>query len=198
MAKIVLCHYCCSHYIVSDSVTPWTATQQSLLSFTMSWSLLKVRSIKSVMPSNHLILCRPLLLTPTVFPSIRVFSSETGLPIRRPKDWSFSFSIGPSGEYAGSIFFRMHWLDILAVQGTLKSFLMLQASTKVSKGQCTQQLWRHLRCFLCNAKHLFRVKYSMRQGSDLKRPAVTRGRNTKAWFTHTTFVGMCVVNLFNS
>ena len=104
-------------------VTPWTAARQASLSITNSWSLLKLMSIESVMPSNHLILCCPLLLPPSIFPSIRVFSSESVLCIRWPKYWSCSFSISPSKEYSGLISFRMDWLDLLAVQGTLKSFL---------------------------------------------------------------------------
>ena len=103
--------------------TPWTAAHQASLSITNSWSLLKLISIELVMPSNHLILCRPLLLTPSIFPSIRVFSNESVLCIRRPKYWSFSFSISPSNEYSGLISFRMNWLDLLAAQGTLKSLL---------------------------------------------------------------------------
>ena len=91
-------------------VTPWTAAHQASLSITNSQSLLKLMSIKSVMPSNHLILCRPLLLPPSIFPSTRVFSSESALHIKRPKDWSFSFSINPSNEYSGLISFRMDWL----------------------------------------------------------------------------------------
>ena len=102
-------------------VTPWTAACQASLSFTKSWSLLKPMSIESVMPSNPLILCHPLLLLPSIFPSNRVFSNESGLRIRWPKYWSFSFSISPSIEYSGSISFRMDWLDLLTVQGTLKS-----------------------------------------------------------------------------
>ena len=102
--------------------TPWTAAHQASLSITNSWSLLKLMSIESVMPSNHLILCHPLLL-PSVCPTIRVFSSEFVLHIRWPKYWSFSFSICPSNEYSGLISFRMDWLDFLAVQGTLKSLL---------------------------------------------------------------------------
>ena len=93
------------------------------LSITNSWSLLKLTSIELVMPSNHLILCHPLVLPPSVFPSIRAFSNESVLPIRWPKYWSFSFSISPSNEHAGLISFRMDWLDLLAVQGTLKSLL---------------------------------------------------------------------------
>ena len=106
---------------------PWTATRQASLSFTNSWSLLKFMSIKSVMPSNHLILCHPLLLMPSIFPTIRVFSYESVLPIRWPKYWSFSFNISPSNEYSGLIF-RMDWLDLLAVQGTLKSLLQHHCS----------------------------------------------------------------------
>ena len=101
--------------------TPWTAARQASLSINNSRSLLKLMSIKLVMPSNHLILCHPLLLLPPIFPSIRVFSNESVLCIRWPKYWSFSFSISPSNEYSGLISFRMDWLDLLAVQGTLKS-----------------------------------------------------------------------------
>ena len=108
--------------------TPWTATQQASLSITNTWSLLKLTSIESVMPSNHLTLCRPLLLPPSVFPSIRVFFSESALHIRWPKYWSFSFSISPSNEYPGLISFRISWLDLLAVQGTLKSLLQHHSS----------------------------------------------------------------------
>ena len=108
--------------------TPWTVACQASLCVTNSRSLLKLMSIKSVMPSNHLILYRPLLLLPSIFPSIRVFSNESVLCIRCPKYWSFSFIISPSNEYSGLIsfrtdFFRMDWLDLLAVQGTLKSLL---------------------------------------------------------------------------
>ena len=104
-------------------VTPWTAVHQVSLSITNPQSLLKLMSIESVMPSNHLILCRPLLLPPSIFSSIRIFSSESVLCIRWPKYWSLSFSISPSNEYSGLIFFRMDWLDLLAVQGTLKNLL---------------------------------------------------------------------------
>ena len=100
--------------------TPWTAARQASLSTTNSWSLLKFMSIESVMPSNHLILCRPLLLLPSIFPSIRNFSNESVLHINWPKYWSFSFNISPSNEYSRLISFRMYWLDLLAVQGTLK------------------------------------------------------------------------------
>ena len=108
--------------------TPWTAARQAFLSITNSQSLLKLMSIESVMPSNHLILCRPLLLPPSIFPSIRVFSNELVLCIRWPKYWSFSFSISPSNEYSGPISFRMDWLDLLAVQETLKSLLQHHSS----------------------------------------------------------------------
>ena len=109
-------------------MTPWTAACQDSLSITNSWSLLKLMSIESVMPSNHLILCHLLLLLPSVFPSIRVFFSESVLCIRWPKYWSFSFSISPSKEYSGLISFRMDWFDLLAVQGTLKHFLQHHSS----------------------------------------------------------------------
>ena len=102
---------------------PWTAARQASLPITNSWSLFKLMSIESVMPSNQLILCHPLLLLPTIFPSIRVFSNESVLCIKQPKYWSFSFSISPSNEYSGLISFRMDRLDLLAVQGTLKSLL---------------------------------------------------------------------------
>ena len=104
-------------------VTLWTAARQVPLSFTISWSLPKLMSIKSVMPSNHLILCRPPLSPPSIFPSIRVFSSESVLCIRWPNYWGFSFSISPSNEYSGLISFRMDWVDLLAVQATLKRLL---------------------------------------------------------------------------
>ena len=108
--------------------TPWTAAHQASLSITNSRSLLKFMSIELVMPSNHLILCRPLLLLPSVFPSIKVFFNESALLIRWPKYWSFSFSISPSNEYSGLISFRMDWLDLLAVQGPLKSLLQPHSS----------------------------------------------------------------------
>ena len=112
-------------------MTPWTTARQASLSITSSWSLLKLMSTESVMPSNHLILCHPLLLPPSIFPSIRVFSNESVLRIRWPKYWSFYFSISPSNEYSGLISFKMDWLDLIAVQGTLKSLLQHQSS-KVS------------------------------------------------------------------
>ena len=107
--------------VVSDSATPWTTAHQASLSITNSRSSLKLMSIEWVMPSNHLIVCRPFLLPPSTFPSIRVFSNESVLCIRWPKYWSFSFSISPSNEYSGLISFKIDWLDIFAVQGTLKS-----------------------------------------------------------------------------
>ena len=112
-----------SRSVMSDSATPWTAARQVSLSITNSWSLPKLMSIKSVLPSNHLILCRLLLLLPPIFPSIRVFSNESALRIRWPKHWSFSFNISASNEHSGLISFRMDWLDLLAVPGTLKSLL---------------------------------------------------------------------------
>ena len=117
-----------SRSVMSNSVTPWTVAHQASLSFNISHSLLKLMSIVSVMPSNHLILCRPLLLPSSIFPSIRVFSNESVLRIRWPKYWSFSFNISNSNEYSGLFSFRMDWLDLLAVQGTLKSLLQHHSS----------------------------------------------------------------------
>ena len=114
---------------------PWTAAHQASLSITNSRSLLKLMSIESVMPSNHLILCRPLLLPPSIFPSIRVFSNESVLPIRWPKYWSFSFSISPSNEYSGLISFRIDRFDLLGIQENLKSLLQHHTS-KASILQC--------------------------------------------------------------
>ena len=108
--------------------TPWTAACQASLSITNSWSLLKLTSIELVMPSNHLILCCPLLLPPSIFPSVRVFSNESFLHIRWPKYWSFSVNIIPSNEYSGLISLRVDWLDLLAVQGILKSLLQHHSS----------------------------------------------------------------------
>ena len=107
-------------------VTPWTAAHQASLFLIISWSLPKLMSIELVMPSNHLILCHPLLLLPSIFPSIRVFSNELALCSRWPKYWNFSFSISPSNEYLALISFRIDWFDLLAVQETLKSSLVLQ------------------------------------------------------------------------
>ena len=108
---------------VSLFATPWTTACQASLSITNSWSLLKLMSTESVMPSDHLILCRPFLLLPSIFPRIRVFSNELALHIRWPQYWSFNFNISPSNEHSGLISFRMDWLDLLAVQGTLQSLL---------------------------------------------------------------------------
>ena len=127
-----------SHSVVSDSLRPHGLQQacQDSLSITNSRSPLKLMSIESVMPPSHLILCLPLLLLPSIFPSIRVFSNESVLGIRWPKYWSFSFSNSPSNEYSGLISFRMDWLDLLAVQGTLKSLLQHHIS-KASIPQCS-------------------------------------------------------------
>ena len=151
--------------------TPWAAACQASLSITNSRSLLKLMPIKSVMPSNHLILCHPLLLPPSIFPSIRVFSNESVLPIRWPKYWSFSFSIHLSNEYSGLISFRMDWLDLLAVQGTLKSLLQHHSSK-------TSILW-------CLA--FFIVQLSHHYMTIRKTIALTR------W----TFVGKVMSLLFN-
>ena len=132
---------------VSIFATPWTAACQASLSITNSWSLLKLMSIKSVMPSNHLILCCPLLVRPSIFPSIRVFSNESALHLRWPKYWSFSFSISPSSEYSRLISFRIDGLDLLAVQRTLKSFLQ-HHSSKASI------IW-HSAFFMVHLSHLY-------------------------------------------
>ena len=108
--------------------TPWTVARQASLSITYSWSSPKPMSIESVMPSNHLNLCHPLLLLPSIFPSIRVFNNESALCIRWPKYWSFSFNISPSNDHPGLISFRMDWLDLLADQGTLKNLLQHHSS----------------------------------------------------------------------
>ena len=108
--------------------TPWTAAQQAALSITISWNLLKFMSIELMMLSNHLILCHPLLLLPSIFPSIKVFSNASAVKIRWPKYWSFSFSINPSNEYSGLISFRIDCFDLLAVQGTIKNLLQHHSS----------------------------------------------------------------------
>ena len=123
ISLVIRCFSTCiqfSRSVVSDSATPWITARQASLSITNSRSSLKLMSIESVMPSSHLILCHPLFLLPAVPPSIRVFSSESTLRMRWPEYWSFSFSISPSSEHPGLISFRMDWLDLLAVQGTLK------------------------------------------------------------------------------
>ena len=122
--------------VVSDSASPWTAAHQASLVITTSWSLLKLMSIELMMPSNHLILCHPLLLLPSIFPGIRVFPNESALPIRWPECCSFSFNISPSNEHSGLSSFRMDWLDLLAVQRTLKNLLQ-HHSSKASILQCS-------------------------------------------------------------
>ena len=152
-------------------VTPWTAVHQASLSVTNSWSLLKLMSIESVMPSNHLILCHPFLLLPSVFPSIRIFSNESVLRIRWPKYWSFNFSISPSNEYSGLISFRIDWFD-LAVQVTLKSLLQ-HLSSKAS-------ILQHSAFFI--------VQHSY--------PSMTTGNNIA--LTRQTFVGKVMSLFFNA
>ena len=127
----VFCSVQFSHSVVSDSATPWTAARQASLFITNSQSLPKLMSIELVMLSNLLILCCP-LLPPSIFPSIRVFSNESALRMRWPKYWSFSFNISPSNEHPGLISFRMDWLDLFAVQGTLKSLLQHHFATQLS------------------------------------------------------------------
>ena len=127
MNKSCLDCICYCRSVVSDSVTPWTAALQASLSFTISRSLLKFRSIESAIPSNHLILCHPLLLLPSIFPSIRVFSNELALRIRWPMYWSFNFSISPSNKHSGLISFWTDWFD-LTIQSTLKSLLQHHSS----------------------------------------------------------------------
>ena len=138
-----------------DSLTsPWTTAFQAPLSITNYRSSLKLTSIKSVMPSNHLVFCRPLLLLPSIFPSIRVFSNELTLHIRWSEDWSFSFSVSPSNEYSGLISFRIDWLDILAVQGTLKSLLQ-HHSSKALILQCSSFFISFVHFFLSLNNILF-------------------------------------------
>ena len=124
--KFCSCSVQFSHSVMSDSATPWPAARQASLSITNSWSILKLMSIESVMPSNHLFLCCPFLLLPSIFASMRVFSNESVLRIRWPKYWNFSFS--PFNKYSGLISFQMDWLDLPAVQGTLKSLLQHHSS----------------------------------------------------------------------
>ena len=151
--------------------TPWTAARQASLSITNSRSLLKLISIESVMPSNQLILCLLLLLLPSIFPRIRVFSNELVLHIRWPKHWSFSFSISPSNEHPGLISFRMDWLDLLAVQGTLKSLLQ-HHSSKAS---------------IIQHSTFFMVQFSL--------PYMTTGKTIA--LTRWTFAGKVMSLLFN-
>ena len=155
---------------MSNSATPWTAARQASLTFTNSRSLLKLMSIESVMPSNHLIFCCPLLLLPSIFSSIRVFSNESVLHIRWPKDWVFSFSISPSNEYPGLISFRMGWLDLLAVQGTLRSLLQHHNSKALI-------LW-------CSAFFIIQLSH----------PYMTTGKTIA--LTRWTFVGKVMFLLF--
>ena len=159
-----------SHSVTSNSATPWTAARQASLSITNSQSLLKLMSIESVMPSNHLILC-PLLFLPSIFPSIRVFSNESVLCIRWPKYWSFSFNISPSNEYSGLISFRIDWFDLLAAQGTLK-ILLQHHSSKAS---------------ILQRSALFMVQFS--------HPYVTTGKTIA--LSRPTFVGKVMSFLFN-
>ena len=135
--------------MVQVTLTPWTAARQSSLSITNSWSLLKLMSIELVMPSNCLILCCPFLLLPSIFPSVRVFSNESVLHIRWPKYLSFSFSISPSNEYSGLISSRTDWLDLLTVQGTLKSLLQHHCS-KASILRCSA-------FFIVQLSHLYMI-----------------------------------------
>ena len=135
LLALILREYACFQFSsvqslnhVQPFVTPWTAARQVSLSITNSWSFLKPMSVKSVMPSNNPILCCPLLLLPSIFPSIRVFSNESVLCIRWPQYWSFSFNISPSNEYSGLISFSIDWFDLLAVQMTLKSLLQHHSS----------------------------------------------------------------------
>ena len=133
--------------------TPWTTARRAFLSITNSWSLPKLMRIESVMPSNHIILCRPLLRLSSIFPSIRGFSNESALRIRRPKFWSFSFNISPSNEFPGLISFRTDWLDLLAVQGTLKSLLQYHSS-KAS-------ILRHSAFFTVQLSHPYDVMWKI-------------------------------------
>ena len=133
--------------VVSDSATPWTAAHQASLSVTISWSLFKLMSIELMMPSNHLILFHPLLLLPSIFPSIRVFSNQLALRIRWLKYWSFSFSTSPSNEYSGLISFRIDLFVLLAVRGTLKSLLQHHSSKVLI-------LWRSA-FFMVQLSHLY-------------------------------------------
>ena len=156
---------------MSDSATSWTAACRASLSITNSWSLLKLMSIALVMTSSHLILCHPLLLPPSIFLTIRIFSNESVLCIKWPKYWSFSFSISPSNEYSGLISFRMDWLDLLAVQRTLKSLLQ-HHSSKISI------LW-------CSAFFIVQLSHK----------CVTTGENIA--LTRQTFVGKVTSLFFN-
>ena len=160
-----------SRSVVSDSLRPpWTTTRQASLSITNSRSPPKPMSTESVMPSNHLLLCQPLLLLPSIIPSIRVFSNESVLCIRWPEYWSFSVNINPSNEHPGLIFFRMDWLDLLAVQGTLKSLLQHHSSKAA--------ILRHSAFFIVQLSH----------------PYMTSGKTIA--LTRQTFVGKAMSLLF--
>ena len=153
-------------------MTPWAAACQTSVSFTISLSLLKFMSIESVMPSNHLVLCHPLLLLPSIFPSIRVFSNELALCIKWPKYWSFSFRISPSNEYSGLIYFKIDWFDLLVVQRTFKSLLQHHSSKAYI-------LW-------CSAFFMVQISYSY----------MTTGETIA--LTIWTFVGKVMSLLFNT
>ena len=163
---------------MSDS---WTATYQASLSITNSWSLLKPMSIESVMPSSHLSLCHSLLLLPSIFPSIRIFSNELVLHFRWPKYWSFSFSISPSNEYSGLISFRMDCLDLLAVQGTLKvSFLITQFKVLWRSAFFILQLWCVSECIL-RLKVLFTILDLFGSNQFISEKAMATHSNSLAW-----------------
>ena len=161
----------CKLSLFSRSVVSDSLRSHALQHFTISWSLLKLMSIESVMPSNHLIVCRPLLLLPSIFPSIRVFSDESALRIRWPKYWSFSFNISPSNKYSELISFRMDWLDLLAAQSTLKNLLQHHSSEA--------SILQHLAFFTVQLSHLY----------------VTTGKTIA--LTRRTFVGKVISLLFN-
>ena len=160
-----------SHSVFSDTVTPWTAAHEASLSFIISWSLPKLMFIESVMPPNPLIFCHSLLLLPSIFPSIRVFSNESTLCLRWPKYWSFGFSVSPSNEYPGLISFRIDWLDLLAVQGTLKSLLQYHSSKA--------PILQHSAFFIVQLSH----------------PYMTTGKTIA--LARWTFVGKVISLLFN-
>ena len=163
-----------------DSSTLWTAARQASLSITISQSSLKLTSIESVMPSNHLILCHPLLLLPSIFPSIRVFSNESVLYIRWPKDWSFSSSISPSNEYLGLICFRMDWLDLLAVQGTQESSPRPQfksINSPLSQPLATTIYFLSLNPPLLHVSYMWdHTLYDLLQLASFTQPSVFKGR----------------------
>ena len=160
-----------SHSVMSNFCDPVDCSMPGFSIHPISQSLLKLMSSKSVMPSNHLILCRPLLLLPSIFPSIRVFSNELALCIRWPKSWSFSFSISPSNEYSGLISFRIDWLDLLAVQGAPKSLLQHHSSKAT--------------IFQCSAFFMVQISH----------PNMTTGKTIA--LTKLTFVGKVMSLLFN-